>query len=420
MHSPPRRSLFILLATTFVTWIGTRMTAVALPLVALEETGEAWMMGLVGGMAGLPLLTVAWWGRSLRERLDSGRAIAAVMTVQAVGLLVVPLASSAGLLGVVALCVSGLVTGAAGALLGPAQRAIIADFADAEGSGTASAAQWLAWQDLAHRVSMIFAPPAGAWLVVVWGAESLLWCEAAVVLVAALCMLAVPTAETSNRPEPRLSVLTGLGPAPKAIAVLRAHPDVAAGIFMAGAGGVSWFGFSLGLAILGVEYGMPGALIAAGMAGYGAASVLTAFLVPWVIDRLPAMPTMTVSWIVLGLTFIALPWIIPNLLGITIIAGVGGLVMPWGIATLNALISKRTSGAERRAAFTVQTVAHSGGASVGLLVGGAIIGWLGAIPVLFATGILQVFVAVAGIAIVAVSASTSDHRRARETADRQQ
>ncbi len=76
-----RRGLLLLTVITFVTWIGTRMTAVALPLVALEETGQAWTTGLVGGMAGLPLLTVGWWGKGLRERLTGGRALAVVAGV---------------------------------------------------------------------------------------------------------------------------------------------------------------------------------------------------------------------------------------------------------------------------------------------------------------------------------------------------
>ncbi|MCZ2262962.1 MFS transporter, partial [Isoptericola sp. QY 916] len=200
-----RRPLLILTAITFVTWVGARITAVALPLVALAETGEAWATGLVGGMSGLPLLTVGWWGRGLRERLVSGRALAVVMLVQVAGLAIVPVAALVGHVGAVSLCTSGLVTGVAAALLGPAERALVADLADAGrrdaeagsagSAGGATAARWLAWQDLAHRVSMIFAPPLGAWLVVAWGAEPLLWCQAAVVLAAAAAMLGVPRAD---------------------------------------------------------------------------------------------------------------------------------------------------------------------------------------------------------------------------------
>ena len=393
------RGLLLLTVITFVTWIGARMTAVALPLVALEETGQAWTTGLVGGMAGVPLLTVGWWGRGLRDRLTGGRALAVLMAVNAAGLAVVPVAFLMGQVGAVALCVSGLVTGVAGALLGPAERSLVSDLADehiAHG-GRTGPARWLAWQDLAHRVSMIFAPPAGAWAVAVLGAGSLLWCETALVALAAIALLAVP-ARITTHPQGQgcVQVEAMPGRPVSALAVLRSRPQVAAGVLMAGVGGVCWFGFSLGLAVLGVEHDRPGALIAAGMSGYGAASVSASLLVPVVIDRLPRMTAMLGSWVVLGAVFVILPLLAPSLTGITVVAAVGGAAMPWGIAALNALISEQTHGPERRAAFTAETVLHSGGTSLGLLAGVALIGWAGAEAVLLTAGVLQIAAAIGG------------------------
>ncbi|NAZ75408.1 MFS transporter, partial [Kineococcus sp. T13] len=418
-----RRPLLVLTAVTFVTWTGTRVNAIALPLVALTETGQAWATGLVGGAAGLPLLTVSWWGRGLRDRLLDGRALAVLMVVQAAGLAVVPVAAASGRLGALALCASGLVTGAAGALLGPAQRGLVADLADLAdradragagtadgagrrgGGGRASAPRWLAWQDLAHRVSMVFAPPAGAWLLLTWGAEPLLWCESAVVLLGALALLTVPA---SGAPEPASTEPASTEPAspgpaspgPAAgstAAVLREHPELAAGMLMAAVGGLCWFAFTLGLSVLGVETGRPGALVAAGLSGYGAASVAASLLTPLLVDRLPRLGTMAASWALLGLAFAALPLAAPDLLPIALVAAVGGAAMPWSIAALNALISEQTRGAQRRAVFTAETVLHSGGVSVGLLVGGSIIGWAGATPVLLAAGAAQLLTAAAGL-----------------------
>ena len=409
-----RRPLLTLTAITFLTWVGARITAVALPLVALAETGEAWATGLVGGMSGLPLLTVGWWGRGLRERLVSGRALAVVMLVQVVGLAIVPVAALVGEVGAVSLCASGLVTGVATALLGPAERGLVADLADAGGHGPdgsgGTAARWLAWQDLAHRVSMIFAPPLGAWLVVAWGAEPLLWCQAAVVLAAAGAMLGVPRAD-GRATRPGAAERGEAAPTP-VLAVLRARPQVAVGVVAAGVGGLCWFGFSLGLAVLGVEHGMPGALIAAGMSGYGATSVLASLVAPLVVDRLPRLATAVGTWAVLGLSFAALPAVVPSVTGVALVSAVGGLATPFGIAALNALISEQTSGAERRAAFTAETVLHAGGASLGLLLGGAAIGGVGAGPVLVVTGAVQVLVAAVGLV-----AARSLGARGRATTD---
>ncbi|MER7051728.1 MFS transporter [Streptomyces sp. NPDC000351] len=412
-----RTPLFLLTALTFLTWTGSRMTAVALPLVALAETGQAWTTGLVGGMAGLPLLTVGWWGRGLRDRLTSGRALSVLTAVHAAGLAVVPVAALTGQVGAAALCASGLVTGTAGALSGPAQRALVADLADvqerpvtarARHDRATDAARWLAWQDLAHRISMVFAPPLGAWLVTVWGAQPLLWCETCVFAVAALAVLAVPAAQP-GRPQSKDESAVVTRPA-SAMAVLRRHPQIAAGVLMAGVGGVCWFGFTLGLAILSIESGRPGALIAAGVSGYGIASVTVSLLVPLLIDRLPRSATMALSWAVLGTVFLALPVAAPNLAAIALVAGVGGAATPWGIAALNAVISEQTTGGERRAAFTAETVLHSGGASLGLLVGGAVIGWAGSVRVLAATGMLQI--ATAAVGLLMARRSGADERSA--------
>lgn len=405
VHHP---HLLTLTVTTFVTWTGQRITAVALPLVALDQTGDAWTTGLVGGFAGLPLLTSAWWGRRLRSRLTSGHALAVVLGVQVLGLVLVPAAATTVGVGAVVLCASGLVTGATSAMLAPAQRALTADLAELPGNAPGVGAKALAWQDLAHRSSMIFAPALGAWLLVAWGAEPLLWCEAAAVALAAAAMLTVPAAhrppgssasgdaETSPGAD-ELDQRDGLDGSPSVRAVLRTHPELAVGIGLAGVGGITWFAFTLGLALLGAELDRPGELIAAGMAGYGAATVGMSFMVPLVVHRVPRIPAIVVSWVVLGVAYLALPLAAPNLLAVALVSAMGGVTMPFGIAALNALIVDRTTGAERRTAFTAETVLHSGGASAGLLAGGALIGALGAGPVLVVTGLLQVVASVAAV-----------------------
>ncbi len=397
--------LVTLTATTFVTWTGQRITAVALPLVALDQTGDAWTTGLVGGFAGLPLLTSGWWGRRLRGHLVSGRALAAVLAVQVLGLMLVPVAAATVGVGAVVLCATGLVTGATSALLSPAQRALTADLAELPGNGPDVGAKALAWQDLAHRVSMIFAPALGAWLLVAWGAEPLLWWEAAAVALAAVAMLTVPSAPQREPGAQREEE------APSLRSVLHGNRELAVGLALAGVGGVTWFAFALGLALLGVELDRPGELIAAGMAGYGAATVGVSFVVPLVVHRVPRIPAIVASWVVFGVAYVALPAAAPNLLAVGLVSALGGLAMPFGIAALNALIVERTTGAARRTAFTAETVLHAGGASLGLLVGGALIGALGAGPVLVVTGVLQVVAALGAAVWLRVRYRTARVRR---------
>ena len=147
---------------------------------------------------------------------------------------------------------------------------------------------------------------------------------------------------------------------------------------MSAVGWFWWFAFVLGLAILGVETGQPGLLIGAGMTGYGIGSLAGSALAPLVATRLPRVPTIITGWVLLGAAFASLPWLDGSLVALALASAVGGFVTPLSFAALNALIIERTSGEERRTAFATQHVAISGGSSVGMLCGGAVIALLGA------------------------------------------
>ncbi|MEV0151843.1 MULTISPECIES: hypothetical protein [unclassified Nonomuraea] len=389
----PRRDIAAMLVTTFITWMGQRTTAVALPLVALAETGSAWTTGLVGGAVGLPMLTSAWWARGLRQRLTTGRALAGVLAVQVAGLLVVPIGAALGTVGSIHLAVTGLITGCATTVGAPAQRALLADICDRLGAGVA--ARMLSWQDFAHRSTMILAPPLAGWAITATGPFQLLWAEAAGVGLGAAVLLTVRGDATATPGGDDAAATRGGGEqdAPALRHVLARHPEIRRAVTMSGVGGLVWFAFTLGLAILGAETGRPGLLISAGMTGYGAGSVVGALLAPAVVPRLPALATMATGWIILGAAFVALPAVTSSLPLIACLAAAGGFAMPLGIGSMNRLITMRTDGAERRAAFAAESLVHDGAVSLGLLAGGAIIGLAGAGPTLVVAGAAQVAVA---------------------------
>ena len=280
------------------------------------------------------------------------------------------------------LCLGGLIVGAATSVGGPATRAMLADLGDRIGPGVAVRA--LAWQDLAHRISMVASPPVAAWVVTQHGAMPLMWADTIAVLLAAVLVARVG----------RYALRRGsAGAVPRrAREVLRAHPVVADGIAMAAVGWFWWFAFALGLAILGAETGRPGQLVAAGMAGYGIGSLAGSATAPLLVTRLPRVPTMVIGWIVLGATFTVLPWVDGSLLALALVSAVGGFVIPFGLAALNAVITEQTSGEDRRTAFAAQHVAGSGGSSVGMLTGGAVIALLGAETTMHVAGMVLIAV----------------------------
>jgi MFS family permease len=396
-----RKDVWRIMLATFVSWMGLRLTEVALPLIALQQTGSVWATGLVAGSSGVALLTSPWWAARLRHRVVSGPALAAVLCVQALGYVIVAVAATLDSLGVVHLCVSGLVVGAATAVGGPATRAMLADLGDRIGPGVAVRA--LAWQDLAHRISMVAAPPVAAWVVTQHGAMPLMWADTIAVLSAAALVAWVG----------RYAVRQGsAGGVPRrAREVLRAHPVVAAGIALAAVGWYWWFAFALGLAILGAETGRPGQLVAAGMAGYGLGSLAGSATAPLVVTRLPRVPMMVVPWIVLGATFTSLPWVDGSLLALAVVSAVGGFVTPFGLAALNAVITEQTSGDDRRTAFAAQHVAGSGGSSVGMLTGGAVIAVIGAENTMEVAGTFLIVVPVVLVARALVLRRHQDSRR---------
>ena len=391
-----------ILIATFISWTGLRLTEVALPLIALQQTGSVWAMGLVAGSSGIALLTSPWWAARLRHRLTSGPALALVLGAQALGHLIVAVAAALDAITVVYLCLSGLLVGAATAVGGPATRAALADLGDRVGPGVAVRA--LACQDLAHRLSMVVSPPVAAWVVTQHGAMPLMWADAIAVAMAALVVVGVGHYGLRSS-------------GPKAVQrpareVLRAHPVVARGLIMAGVGWFWWFAFALGLAILGVETGRPGQLVAAGMAGYGIGSLAGSMTTPLIVTRLPRVPTMVTAWILLGATFMSLPWLDGSLLVLALVCAAGGFVTPLGHAVLNALIIEHTSGPDRRTAFATQQVASSGGASVGMLSGGAVIAVLGAETTMHVAGLVLILLP---ILLVARAWSSSKDRDARRT-----
>jgi MFS family permease len=386
---------FILIAH-FISWTGLRLTEVALPLITLQQTGSVWATGLVAGCSGLSLLTSPWWSARLRHRLTSGPTLAIVLVVQALGYVVVAVAATLNNLTIVHLCIGGLVVGAATSVAGPATRALLADIGDRIGPGVAVRA--LAWQDFAHRISMVASPPVAAWVVTQHGAMPLMYADAVAVLLAALLVSRVgryAVRRGSDAAVPR-----------RAREVLRAHPVVADGIAMAAVGWYWWFAFALGLAILGAETGRPGQLIAAGMAGYGLGSLAGSATTPLVVMRLPRVPTMAVPWIILGATFVALPWVSGSLLALALVSAVGGFVVPFGLVALNAVIAEQTSGEDRRTAFAAQHVAGSGGSSVGMLTGGAVIALIGVESTMHVAGLVLI-----AVPLVVVARTRSRRRR---------
>lgn len=222
-----------------------RLSQVALPLVVIAQTGSAAATGLAAGVSGLPMLLSPWWARRGRQWVDSGRRLALVAVAEAAAVALVPAAAAGHRLSVPVLLASGLLTGFSVALSDPGRAALLADVGDRWGGTRATVL--LTWQDTLRRTTMLVAPALGAVAVAAHFAIGLLWLESAAVLVAGLTAVPVRTAPTP----------TGALRAPSIRSVLAGYPEVRWGWVIRGTGCFLWFAFTLGMAVLGVERGVP-------------------------------------------------------------------------------------------------------------------------------------------------------------------
>ncbi|TWD84492.1 hypothetical protein FB561_5680 [Kribbella amoyensis] len=356
-----------------------RITQVALPLVVLQETGSVAATGLVGGAAGVPVLLSPWWARKARQWVDSGPRLAVVAAFSAMALATVPATAALGVLQPALLVMSGLLLGFGDALSNPGRSALLADTGDRWGPD--KAVVLLTWQDGLRRIGMLIGPPIGAFAIAAGFTDTLLWIEAAAVLVAGLLAC---TVKAERAPQEVV--------APSIRASLQGRPDVLYGWIARGTGCLTWFAFTLGLSVIGAQRGQPGVYLAAGMSGYGVGALAGTAVTLAVIRRIPPVPLAAVAWFVMGLCWIGMGvWTTPA--AVTVLAALSGVTVVLGIAAISMLITRSSEGAERRALLSGQSVVVSASSSAGLLVGGPIIAAVGAEPTLIGAGALTSVVA---------------------------
>jgi MFS family permease len=395
--------------------LGFRVAQVALPLVVLQETGSVAATGLAGGASGIPVLLSPWWARRARQWIDSGSRLAVVAAVQAIALAMVPAAAAVGLLHAGVLILSGLLLGCGEALSTPGRSALLADTGDRWDEEANGAPGWwrrrrvgaaagrdravvlLMWQDGARRVGMVVGPVIGALAVGVGLAEELLWVEAAAVLGAG--MLAVGIVGERSPATRELPSIRGS---------LVGRQDVLYGWIARGAGCLTWFSFTLGMSVIGVERGQPGVYLAAGMSGYGIGSVVGTMISLAVVRRFAPVPLAGVAWTLMGLCWIGMGvWTTPA--AVAVLGGLSGVTVVLGIAAISLQITRTSAGAERRALLSGQSVVVNASSSAGLLIGGPVIAVVGAEHTLIGSGLLTGAVAI-GVVVA------SRNRAARETA----
>jgi hypothetical protein len=410
----PSRAIRIVLTSNAIEHLAFRFTQLALPLVVLSQFDSAAAAGLVGGLAGLPVVTSPWWARRLRQRLSDGRGLAVVSLWQAAAVLVVPTAMLVGALHLVVLAVAGLAVGVSDALASPGRTALLGDLGDCIGEGMAT--RVITWDDALRRAAMVVGPGLAGVGVHLGLTHVLLWVEGASLVVSALVVRRVvlsPTAATASATASvahsgSTSVPDPLKPAaqhaPGILASVRPHPDILRGWVMRGTSCLLWFAFALGLAVQGERTGQAGTLYATALTAYGLGSLAMTLVVG---ARPPAsrpLRVATLSWVGQGLTFGAMAlWTTP--VPVAIWSAAAGGVTVIGIRAMTQLLVVQTRGPARRAALAGQSILVDVMVSLGMLTGGLVIDHVGVRAALGGAGLL--------IAAVALVAGLSTGERAQ-------
>jgi hypothetical protein len=330
----------------------------------------------VAGAAGVPSVTAPWWTRRLQRRLGSSRALAGLLAAEGAATLVVPAAATCGLLSPAVMIASGLAVGLLNALSGPLDGALLAGLGDAR-DRQHGAASVLALQETSVRVAMTVAPLAAFSMIALVGAAATVALEGVLSLVGAalIATMIVRSHDVSAEEAPRVRGL------------LRRHPEIRSGWLVRGVGCAAWFAFPLGLAVLGERAGQGAMLAAVGLTAYSGAAVVGS--AGGILAARAARPALLncAAWLVAGMGWIVIG-LHPTAPVVGAVAAAAGLVVPAGNAATTAMVTRVTSGLERRAALTAQGTVVTGSSTMGSLVGGPLIAWQGPQAAIFGAGVM--------------------------------
>jgi predicted MFS family arabinose efflux permease len=384
--------------------LGYRAALIALPLLAIEQTGSAWTVGLVSGAGGIPAVTAPWWTGRLQRRLSSARALAGLMVGEGIATLVVPAAAGVDALTPAVMIAAGLAIGVLNAVSGPLNASLVAsigDRADARRGDSGSraagtgAARLLALQETAVKVSMTVAPLVALPMVTVVGAAWTVALEGMLTLAAAGL---VATLRLSSRLD------AGSERPPRVRALLARHREIGVGWTVRGLGCAAWFAFTLCLTVLGQREGSGVLLATVGLASYSGGAIAGSAL--GMVSASSSRPALvnSLSWVVAGVGWLIMG-VVPTLPVIAIAAAVMGLAVPAGNAATTAMVTRSYTGLERRAALTAQATVVTGSSTMGMLLGGPLIAMIGPRACIIAAGLV--------VAAVAAAVALGEYSRGR-------
>ncbi|MEX3104974.1 MFS transporter [Streptomyces sp. ST1020] len=343
-----QRPVLVLWLAETLSVFGDRFFTLALAWTAWQRSGAV-AMGLVVVVESVPHLLIGTFGRKLIARFADFRALAAVEAAQIVVVGAMPwLWQSLGLTGVLVVIV---LIGTCDALTGPSLSALVPGLVSKDQVRPVTGLM-----DISNRLTWFLGPGSAAVLLTFLPAEKLFLLDAATFAVSATAFAWLGRT-TATRPAPAAKPPREdtLAAAPRALAVLRAHPRIGYALALSGVGEF----FSTALTI-----GVPIWLTSRLHLGAGAyAVVLSAMGIGAVAGNLlagnVALPgrfpgAYCLLWTVRGLLLAAFA-LSGSLQEVVAVASVIGALVPLTSVSLNAEIGA-LPGPERLRLFTADSI----------------------------------------------------------------
>ncbi|WP_238783406.1 MFS transporter [Streptomyces monomycini] len=227
-----QRPVLVLWLAETLSVFGDRFFTLALAWTAWQRSGAV-AMGLVVVVESVPHLLIGAFGRKLIARFAAFRALAAVEAVQVVIVGAMPwLWPSLGLAGVLVVIV---LVGICDALTGPSLAALVPGMVKKE-----QVRQVTGLMDVSNRLTWFLGPGSAAVLLAFLPAEQLFLIDAATFAVSAIAFAwlgrtAAPLSPTAPSREEKAGP-ADTPEAPRALAVLRAHPRIGCALVVSGVG----------------------------------------------------------------------------------------------------------------------------------------------------------------------------------------
>ncbi|MEU7226116.1 MFS transporter [Streptomyces chrestomyceticus] len=346
-----QRPVLVLWLAETLSVFGDRFFTLALAWTAWQRSGAV-AMGLVVVVESVPHLLIGTFGRKLIARFAAFRALAAVEAVQVVIVGAMPwLWPSLGLAGVLVVIV---VVGICDALTGPGLAALVPGMVTKN-----QVRQVTGLMDVSNRLTWFLGPGSAAVLLALLPTEQLFLVDAATFAVSAVAFawLGRTAAPTSPAAPPREEESGPTAPAnaPRALAVLRSHPQIGCALALSGVGEFCFTAWTIGIPIwltsqLHAGAGAYAAVLSAMGIGAVAGNLLTGNVA--LPGRFPGAYCLV--WAVRGLLLAAFG-LTSSLLEVAALAATASALVPLASISLNAEIGSLPR-PQRLRVFTADSV----------------------------------------------------------------